>query len=128
MDNVSPDITEGVNLFNNSFYFEAHDFFEEIWMETNGIDKLFFQGLIQVAVGAYHFSRCNYKAAHSQFMKAKSKLKKYLPVHYSVDVRKIVDEVAKIILQIEDAQFRSSVKLTEELLFKIDFFQTNLKK
>lgn len=120
------DISEGINLFNGSYYFEAHDHFEEIWMETNGLNKLFYQGLIQVSVGSYHFTRNNYTAAHSQFSKAKNKLEKYVPIHLFVDVEKIIDELARIILQIETAQFRSNEILDKESLFEINFLQNNL--
>ncbi|MCB9247923.1 MAG: DUF309 domain-containing protein [Ignavibacteriales bacterium] len=38
------DIDEGVHLFNDSdFFFSAHDFFEDIWMEAERDEKLFFQ-------------------------------------------------------------------------------------
>lgn len=64
----------GVEEFNGQFFFEAHDTWEELWMQTTGPHRLFYQGLIQVSVGFYHLSNGNYKGACSQFGKALAKL------------------------------------------------------
>ncbi len=39
--------------FNDRDYFEAHDVWEEIWMDQRGPARLFYQGMIQAAVGCY---------------------------------------------------------------------------
>ncbi|MEK9139339.1 MAG: DUF309 domain-containing protein [Bacteroidota bacterium] len=44
----------GVEEFNSQRFFEAHDTWEELWRETTGPQRLFYQGLIQTAVGFYH--------------------------------------------------------------------------
>ena len=47
---------KGIEEFNRRFFFEAHDLWEEVWVETVGDHRLFYQGLIQTAVGFYHLS------------------------------------------------------------------------
>ncbi|MDD9897510.1 MAG: DUF309 domain-containing protein [Candidatus Melainabacteria bacterium] len=38
-----------VELFNQGKYFDAHEHLEEIWLELEGQDKAWTQGLIQIA-------------------------------------------------------------------------------
>jgi predicted metal-dependent hydrolase len=35
MDCILIDITKGIKLFNDGDYFEAHDFFEDIWVKVH---------------------------------------------------------------------------------------------
>lgn len=83
----------GVEEFNGQFFFEAHDTWEELWMQTAGSHRLFYQGLIQIAVGFYHLSNGNYKGACSQFGKAIAKLENYLPVYNGIETAQLVDRV-----------------------------------
>jgi predicted metal-dependent hydrolase len=83
----------GVEEFNGQFFFEAHDTWEELWRETLGPDKLFYQGLIQTAVGFYHLSNKNYKGACSQFGKALAKFGQYLPVYHGIDTQQVVNRL-----------------------------------
>ncbi len=77
----------GIEEFNRRFFFEAHDTWEELWMETTGSHRLFYQGLIQTAVGFYHLENQNYKGACSQFGKALAKIDKYLPAFHGLDTQ-----------------------------------------
>ncbi|HVN88050.1 MAG TPA: DUF309 domain-containing protein [Candidatus Binatia bacterium] len=43
----------GVGLFNAGEFFEAHEVWEALWLESVGADRLVLQGLIQIAAG-YH--------------------------------------------------------------------------
>ena len=46
-------LERGAGLFNQGLYWEAHEAWEELWLELEDEPKLFVQGLIQVAAG-YH--------------------------------------------------------------------------
>jgi predicted metal-dependent hydrolase len=46
-------IERGRALFNARLFWEAHEAWEEAWMEEEGDARLFLQGLIQVAAGYY---------------------------------------------------------------------------
>lgn len=83
----------GIGEFNSQFFFEAHDTWEELWMETTGHHKLFYQGLIQTAVGFYHLSNENYKGACSQLRKALAKLEQYLPAFHGVETQRLVERL-----------------------------------
>lgn len=80
------DISDGIDLFNECDFFSAHDFFEDIWMETSGNEKEFFQGLVQISVGCYHLICGNLKGAKSQLSKGNTKLKKFEPRLYNINL------------------------------------------
>ena len=46
-------LAKGAELFNRGLFWEAHEAWEEAWLEEEDERKLFLQGLIQVAAG-YH--------------------------------------------------------------------------
>ena len=50
---------EGVRLFNDCRYFEAHDVWEEIWDLASGPRRDLYQGLIHAAVTMEHYLRGN---------------------------------------------------------------------
>src|SRR5580704_14814540 len=58
-----PRYLAGIVLFNRGDYFEAHEVWEELWMESAGAEKRFYQGLIQAAVGLCHFCNGNVRGA-----------------------------------------------------------------
>jgi len=45
----------GIELFNAARFYDCHEAFEEIWRSTTPEPRDLFQGLIQVAVGLYHY-------------------------------------------------------------------------
>ena len=58
---------EGIEHFNEGRYFEAHEIWEEIWLRSSGETKLFYQMLIQAAVGFHHYSRGNERGARGMY-------------------------------------------------------------
>src|SRR5262245_10077602 len=46
-------LARGVELFNRQEFYEAHEVWEEAWVEEEGDERLLLQGLIQVAAGFY---------------------------------------------------------------------------
>ncbi len=83
----------GIKQFNTRYFFEAHDSWEELWAETTGSHRLFYQGLIQTAVGFYHLSNGNAKGGCSQLGKALAKLEHYLPTYHGIDTQELVDRL-----------------------------------
>lgn len=52
----------GATLYNAHLYFETHELLEEIWAEQpRGRDRTVLQGIIQAAVGLYHFQHTNWR-------------------------------------------------------------------
>jgi len=112
-------INNGITLFNNADFFAAHDFFEDLWMEAKNEDKLFFQGLVQVSVGCYHFICGNFKGSKSQLLKSLGKLNLYQPVHYKVNICKFVLDIKKLIELISQLDELNNFKITSIMLPRI---------
>src|SRR3989304_1334200 len=62
-------LEEGIRSFNAGHYFEAHERWEDLWRQTHGPLRLFYQGLIQAAVGLHHLNRGNRHGAPAQIGK-----------------------------------------------------------
>jgi hypothetical protein len=76
----------GVALFNRGEFFEAHEVWEELWMDCPAAERRFVQALIQAAVAAYHFQRDNYAGAARLFRSGRRYMEPYRPVHRGLDV------------------------------------------
>jgi hypothetical protein len=50
---------KGLDAFNSAHFYDAHEHWEEVWLETPNPEKIFLQGLIQVAAAFHHYSRDN---------------------------------------------------------------------
>jgi len=79
-------LTAGAALFNAGEYFEAHEVWEELWMDCPSADRRFVQALIQAAVAVYHFSRGNPAGATRLFQSGKRYMEPYRPTRHGVDI------------------------------------------
>src|SRR5262249_11859142 len=77
---------DGVIHFNAGRYFEAHEIWEEIWLRSSGEEKLFYQMLIQSAVGLYHFERNNWSGARGMHRRVTEKLAALPRLYMSLDL------------------------------------------
>jgi predicted metal-dependent hydrolase len=93
---------EGIRLFNAGYYFEAHDAFEEVWVERTGREKTFYQGLIQVAAGLYKAGMRNQGGAVSLLRKGLSKLRATLDLDTPLDLGRLIAETAVVLARIEE--------------------------
>jgi predicted metal-dependent hydrolase len=76
----------GIEDFNAGRYFDAHEIWEEIWLRSSGDTKLFYQMLIQAAVGLHHYERGNARGARGMHANVTDKLGRLPPVFMSLDL------------------------------------------
>ena len=62
-----PRYLAGIVLFNRGDFFEAHEVWENLWVDSAGPERSFYQGLIQAAVGLCHFCNGNLRGAVKLF-------------------------------------------------------------
>jgi uncharacterized protein len=67
MENYEARYLAGIQFFNAHDFFEAHEVWEDLWAESHGDERRFYQGLIQAAVGLFHFSGGNLRGAVKLF-------------------------------------------------------------
>jgi uncharacterized protein len=89
------DLAEGVALFNAQKFWHAHEAWERLWLRATGEEKIFLQGLIQLAAAYHHVQRGTFRGGVRLFDAALSKLAPY-PVHFlGVDRDEVVTSAKK---------------------------------
>ena len=83
----------GINFFNQSRYFEAHEAWEDLWRETRGPLRLFYQGLVQAAVGLHHLNKGNLNGARAQLVKSIAKLEQYPARFCRIDNASLLEQL-----------------------------------
>lgn len=94
MPTPDPRYFEGIRLFNEGEYYEAHEVWESLWLEDGSDERRFYQGLIQAAVSCLHHERGNRTGAESLFHSATAKLLPYRPVCLGLDVDRFLADFA----------------------------------
>ena len=77
---------QGIELFNDCEFFEAHETWEELWTEYRGEGRKFYQGMIQVAVALQHFTNGNLRGAKKVYVSSRNYLEQYLPVYEGLKI------------------------------------------
>jgi predicted metal-dependent hydrolase len=90
---------QGIEYFNAGRYFDAHEIWEEIWLRSSGDTKLFYQMLIQAAVGLYHYERGNARGARGMFNNVTEKLGRLPSIFMSLD---LVDFAKQFMLALKE--------------------------
>lgn len=92
-DDYHPLYLAGIQFFNAGDYFEAHEAWEELWHETAGPQRRFYQGLIQTAVGLLHFCNGNLRGAISLYRSSQDYLRPYQPQYLGIDLQEFSEQV-----------------------------------
>ncbi|MBA4494870.1 DUF309 domain-containing protein [Paenactinomyces guangxiensis] len=81
-------------------YYECHEVLEELWLEE-GRDR-FYQGLLQIAVGLYHFQNGNIGGAVKMMKAAHDKLAEYPePFRMGIDLQQVKRETEHYLKRLE---------------------------
>lgn len=83
---------EGIEHFNERRYYDAHEVWEEIWLRSSEETRLFYQMLIQAAVGLHHYERGNARGARGMHRNVSEKLERLPRFFMSVDLRDFARE------------------------------------
>jgi predicted metal-dependent hydrolase len=92
---------EGLRLFNQREFFEAHEVLEDVWRAAPASKKKFFQGLIQVAVGLHHHSQGNIVGAVSVLKRAAKNLSAYPDGFEGIRISEVVDSISTLTSALE---------------------------
>jgi len=71
----------GIAHFNAAEFFEAHEVWEEIWLEEAEPEKTFLQGIIQIAAAFHHYCRENADGTETLLAAGIVKLARF-PAHH----------------------------------------------
>lgn len=101
-----PRFLKGVDEFNHGLFFECHETLEEIWLEENGEDRQFYQGIIQVAAGYFKWEQGVPRGTIKLWRSGLDKLERYASDHMGVDLGSFVQGVNENLREVE-AAFRA---------------------
>jgi len=99
-----PRYLEGIEHFNKCDFFEAHEVWEELWADTQGPPRRFYQGLIQVAVCLHHFGNGNIRGAKKLYHGCRGYLEDYRPKYLDLNLDKLLVELETCCREILDSK------------------------
>jgi predicted metal-dependent hydrolase len=79
-------LIDGVVLFNQGRWFEAHEVLEAAWLAEPGPERRLYQGLLQVGVGLHHARRGNLAGALRLLERGMGLLRPFSPHRLGLDV------------------------------------------
>jgi predicted metal-dependent hydrolase len=87
---------EGIRLFNQGEYFEAHELLEDAWNEDSSLAKELYRAVLQVAVAYLQIERGNYRGALKMFLRVRQWLDPLPEVCRGVDVAQLRLDAAQV--------------------------------
>jgi uncharacterized protein len=113
----------GVRLFNEQEFFACHDALEELWTDTLGPEREFYQGLIHAAVALFHFGEGNLGGARRMYGSARRYLEPYRPWHLGIDLERFLADLQccfQDLLAAPAGAYPGHLRLTPERIPKIE--------
>lgn len=90
-------LDEGINLFNDGRYFEAHEEWEHAWrMMAAGDDKRFFQGLIMAAASVVHYLQRECRGSLETLKKSLEFLPAGLNGHPDISIGLLIEDLGRL--------------------------------
>jgi predicted metal-dependent hydrolase len=78
-------LAAGIELFNTHRFWHAHEAWEVLWLKASGDEKLFLQGLIQLAAAYHHVQRGTFRGGVRLFDAALRKLDPFPSGYFGID-------------------------------------------
>jgi uncharacterized protein len=85
----------GIRLFNTRDFYDAHEVWEDVWRESEGLEKRFLQGLIQAAVAFHHHSTGNLAGAYSLMERGRKNLAACPQEFGGIHVNELLESLAQ---------------------------------
>jgi uncharacterized protein len=101
-------------------YFECHEVLEELWLERDR-DSLY-KGLLQIAVGLYHFRNGNLRGGSMMLQSSVDLLEPYPDTTLGINLGVLVQEVKELVKELSESNARSvtyrdlSIRIVDEVL------------
>lgn len=95
---------QGVEEFNQQQFYSCHNILEALWMEAAEPERAFYQGILQIAVGCYHLSNCNWCGAVILLGEGTRRLNDYQPFYEGVDVSSLFTESTALLEALQQSE------------------------
>ncbi len=90
-----PVLLRGIEQYNAGYFFEAHETWEELWLQSPSPVRNFLQGIIQLAAAFVHLMRHEYPGTIRLIGHALEKLEGFPPGYLGVDAARLVAEARR---------------------------------
>jgi len=87
--------SEGIRLFNQGAFYDAHEVLEDVWRANHGSEKRFLQGLIQLAVALHHHSQGNLRGTRSLLARSARNLSGYGDEYLGIAVSRLLQAMTE---------------------------------
>jgi uncharacterized protein len=122
---------DGIQLFNDHEFFEAHEAWEDVWHHVVGVKHSFYQGMIQCAVALEHYRRSNPRGVISLYNSYRGKFVKVPDVFMGVDVAEFLKRMHEALRPVVEAEvvpekggIELDVRRVPRIELKYDPFET----
>lgn len=128
MSKLSPldhNFSEGIRLFNDGKYFDAHEALESAWRQENGPIRDLYRGILQVAVCYLHITRRNYDGAIKMYYRSLKWLTPWPDVILGINISQLKSDSANAITELRRLGQTGIEDYDLSLLKPITYDQTN---
>ena len=121
MDKVKKEdvlFNKGIEAFNNRQFYDAHEYWEELWLDYKLNDPNFIQGLIQLAVSYFHLFNQNLKGARSMIKKCLKKIDPFQTTR-GIDVIELKSKICNVQKYIENIDNTNNINDSYIITLKV---------
>ena len=116
------EFSHGVSLFNEGKFWHAHEAWEEVWRRHEEDERLFFQGLIQLAAAYHHLSlKKSFRGLVNNFSKSYEILKAFQPDYLGIPVESVLRGIEEGKKEAEKLGPEEFAKLNPALILQLQF-------
>src|SRR5881397_808355 len=94
---------DGITLFNEHEFFDAHEVWEDIWHMAYGLKFEFYQGMIQCAVALEHYRRGNPRGVLSLYQSYNRHFADVPEIFMGLDVKNFLTEMKSALTPVIEA-------------------------
>jgi len=85
-------VYQGIRLFNQGQFFEAHEALETAWRAEPGKIRDLYQGILQVGVACLHMQRGNYEGANNLLIRGLERLPQFKEITLPINLEKLIND------------------------------------
>jgi uncharacterized protein len=122
---LDPNVSEGIRLFNEGNYFEAHEALECAWREETDPIRELYRGILQVAVCYLHITRGNYDGAIKMYGRSMKWLAPWPDITLGINVAQLRLDLANVVEEIQKLGQAEMGSFNQSLFRPIGYEQNN---
>ena len=112
---ISEAFLQGIEQFNQRDFYACHDTLEAIWIDSAELDKRFYQGILQVAVGCYHLTNLKWRGAVILLGEGVRRLRDYQPDYETVNVSQLLEESQTLLKYLQQSDPDNVAEIAQTL-------------